>query len=278
MFKTDLPSNYRPCNPSIIKLADGFGLALRTVNYSINPDGSYNYPGYVHTRTLYCELSTALQRLSVIELDNPIGNQTHIRGIEDVRLYDKAYSTIYGLGTRLDGQVNEPTIHSCQWSAKTGRLLDCTPISRGVEKNWLPFITYEHGWPDILYSTQPLRIIGLDGQIKTQVELPFNNADFRGGASPIPYLNGWLWVIHHWVVLADQIKRKYLHRFCWINKSLAPDSFRLSSLFNFQKSQIEFCAGLCKHEDSIILTYGVEDNEAYMAIVKDELVMKMLGV
>jgi len=298
MFKDAIPAGYKPCNPSILRhfdpLKGGFrySLLLRTVNYSINGDGSYNYPGYVHTRSLLCELDQNMKRVSVRELENPpSAPNSRIQGIEDVRIYQDRLldENTYGVGTRHDGSEDRPQIYVCAW--KESKLIFCNLLSEPgrTEKNWLPIMNQHAERPQtgsspcILYSTGPeltLRDGGRGVYYKDQI--PMNTHDFRGSSNVIPYLGGWLWIIHQVAVLPNETKRKYLHRLCWSRGNQdgpTIDGFRTSFPFCFDKAQIEFCSGACVAADgSLLITYGIEDNYAFLAAVDEKVVASMLGI
>lgn len=296
IFKDSIPSGYKPCNPSIIRHFDRhkgavrYSLSLRTVNYSINPDGSYNYPGYVHTKTLRCELDHELKAVSALELENPESRPgARIQGIEDVRLYQDRLldDKTYGVGIRVDGPEDLPQIYGCVW--KENKLVSCNMISAPgkMEKNWLPIMNWyadrpqTEAGPYILYSTGP-EMVSRNGRpgVSYQARNPVDAHDFRGSSNVIPYLGGWLWVIHQVTVLPGETKRKYLHRLCWSRGNEdgpMVEGFRTSLPFCFEKPQIEFCSGACVGSDgSLLLTYGIEDNYAFLSVIDEATVASML--
>src|SRR3990172_1525932 len=298
IFKDAIPAGYKPCNPSIVRHFDRhkgtfrYSLSLRTVNYSINPDGSYSYPGYVHTKTLRCELDHELKAVSVLELENAAGRPgSRIQGIEDVRLYQDRLldDNTYGIGTRVDGPEDRPQIYACAW--KEGKLVFCNMISDPgkTEKNWPPIMNWYTEQPQtgsgsyILYSTGPEVIVrnGTPG-VCYQGRTPMDAHDFRGSSNVIPYLGGWLWVIHQVAILPRETKRKYLHRLCWSRGNQdgpTVNGFRTSLPFCFEKPQIEFCSGACVGPDgSLLLTYGIEDNYAFLAVIDENTVASMLEI
>lgn len=298
MFKDAIPTGYKPCNPSIVRHFDHrkgafrYSLGLRTVNYSINSDGSYSFPGHVHTRTFLCELDHELKAVSALELESPESRpDSRIRGIEDVRLYQDRLldGNTYGIGTRVDGPEDYPQMYACAW--KDGKTVFCNKISNPsqTEKNWLPIMNryaeqpQTGSGPHILYSTGPemTHRNGMPGPYY-QARIPVDAHDFRGSSNVIPYLGGWLWVVHQATVSAGESKRKYLHRLCWARGNQdgpTVDGFRTSLPFCFEKPQIEFCSGACIGSDgSLLITYGIEDNYAFLASVDESTVAGMLKI
>ena len=94
---------------------------------------------------------------------------------------------------------------------------------------------------------------------------PIAADQFRGGSQLIAFDGGWLAIVHEARVRDKQ--RFYQHRFVWFDES---DRLRrVSRPFYLQKRGVEFAAGLAWHPDGkrLVVTYGVEDSEAWIATV-----------
>jgi tetratricopeptide (TPR) repeat protein len=284
----DLREGWHACNPSIVKRGEAlYDISVRTVNYTINPNGSYNYPGFVATETHWLQLDLYLNKLASVQLDNPVGRENAlIRGIEDVRFYSAGENVVCALGTRVDGEEERPQIFKCYWRAD-GSLVACDRISAPgrTEKNWLPFIHRDvyNGEPVCLYATGPnLTTVDMTGSTISMVPVAIDCEDFRGGAAPIPFEGGLLWVIHQVTVRPGMTRRTYLHRFVWSPVKYQGDKLpdlRCSRPFCFQDQTIEFCSGMC-HGDKgeILLTYGFMDNTAHLAVVDYDVIKQALAL
>jgi glycosyltransferase involved in cell wall biosynthesis len=276
-----LKEGWYACNPSIIKTSK-YHLSIRTVNYKIRNDGSYDYPGVVSTETYHAILDDKLQNLiKYTQLQNPkdIRQGSNIIGIEDVRLYqvDNNDSVVEAIGTRCDSIEATPQIYRCSWT--NGELNRCERIGNQenrTEKNWLPFI-YK-GKVCFLYSTGPrLLIIDCNNNIIASSESEANCFDFRGGAAPIPFDGGWLWIIHQYAIRPQTTRRIYMHRFIWVDNFEKPKGLHISRPFCFQDQTIEFCSGMCHGNiGEILLTYGLLDNTAYIAVVPSNLIRTLI--
>lgn len=309
VFKDAIPEGQKPCNPSIIRHFDPekdafrYSLSIRTVNYSHRdqvlehlsrtPEGHYIYPGdHIRTTTLHCELDEDLKRVSARALENAESRpNARFRGIEDVRLYQDRLvdGNTYGIGGRSDGPEDSSHIFACVW--KSGKLVSCRMLSESGrrEKNWLPIMNQyvegpQAGPPRLLYNTWPDLTI-LDGTSLRpcyKQPLPVNLYNCHGGSNVIRYLGGWLWVIHQTTVLPGTTKRKYLHRLCWSRgnrEGPTVDGFRTTLPFCFEKAQIEFCCGASVGPGgSLLLTYGVQCNNAFLAVVDQAVVANMLKI
>jgi tetratricopeptide (TPR) repeat protein len=268
------------CNPSIINstLDDGYNVSVRSVNYKIREDGSYDYPGFVATQTFVLKLNKNLEKISDILLSNPPSrDNSRIRGIEDIRLFSVDHQYINALGTRLDDKEDYPQIFKNKWKIG-GSLVESTRISpQGTtEKNWLPFTIDDK--VNCLYTTGPkLTTVDLNGNIVSESVPSIYCSDFRGGAAPIQFKNGWLWVIHQVTVRSSQTRRIYLHRFVWVPNFNEAQNMIVSKPFCFQEHSIEFCSGMCHGKNGeILMTYGFLDNKANLLVVDSKTITDML--
>jgi len=268
---------WHACNPSIIRDVDGYVATVRSVNYTIRPDGSYDYPGFVASETFAVHLSPRLDATACVSLANPPGREgARIRGIEDVRLYLRDHEGYHGLGVRVDGEEDTPQVFACSWGMDGG-LRESRRISPAgrTDKNWLPF--RGDGGPRALASTGPLlRVVDLDGRIVAGGPQALDCDDFRGGAGPIRFAGGWLWVIHQVTVRGGMTRRTYLHRLVWVDDFDRPERTRVSRPFCFREQTIEFCAGLCDGPDGLVFAYGVMDRTAAVAVVDPHVVRALL--
>ena len=107
----------------------------------------------------------------------------------------------------------------------------------------------------------------MDDQARTVAEAaaPIQADQFRGGSQLIAFDGGWLALVHE-AGLRDK-QRHYRHRFVWFDE--ATKLRGVSRPFFFAKRGVEFAAGLAWHPDGkrLVVTYGVEDSEAWIATV-----------
>lgn len=291
---TQIPFSPEPgwhaCNPSIINNGSGYDVCVRTVNYSIELDHQYKYEGSVQTRNFLLSLSSDLKPWSQLELENPVEFPSPVTGAEDVRLYTVldgvCTQTLYAVATSCawaptkDGCRARPRLRSLQWTS-TGALLG-TEVLHGFgpddicEKNWLPFV--DRGRHLVIYSHNPFRIVDLNTKetILQQTVSSLDLSGFRGSSAPIRWDGGWLYSVHEtsYSKVRGLAANFYLHRLCWMDENYALKKF--SQLFYFDRLGVEFCAGMASHPDGVIMTFGVHDCEAKMAIVKTETIAAML--
>jgi len=136
------------------------------------------------------------------------------------------------------------------------------------EKNWLPFI--EKDSPKFLYSVDPLIIrqpLSQRGYVDLPVEHRIALDNERGSSQVLPFEGGYLFVTHS-VTAGSSGKRIYRHRFIHMTNEYKIAGVSEPFYFN-GKFNIEFCAGMCRQGDSLLLSYGFEDNTAWIVIIPE---------
>ncbi len=271
---------WHACNPSIVLKGGIYTAIVRTVNYTINPDGSYNYPGVVRTRSFAVRLDETMHPIgSPVELEQPPKEveEALIVGFEDLRIVDLNDHELRAIGTRCDmSPTGIPEMWMGKWDLTTGKLIgapgQCS-YSKFPEKNWLPI-----GDGKFLYGHNPIAIVNPIGEVCETRTPTHDLSGFRGGAAPVPYLDGLLYVIHEVTVRPSEKKRTYLHRFVHaVNGDWG--TLRISRPFLLNgKPGIEFCAGMAPSATGrgFVLVYGVEDNTAWYARVQPEAIEALM--
>jgi predicted GH43/DUF377 family glycosyl hydrolase len=100
----------------------------------------------------------------------------------------------------------------------------------------------------------------------------------RGGSQIIAVPGGWLSVVHHAHLVGTEgnERRHYRHRIIYYDAEW--NAVASSREFFFQFVGIEFCAGVARHRDGIVLSYGVEDRVARLATISWADLWNMLGL
>ena len=100
----------------------------------------------------------------------------------------------------------------------------------------------------------------------------------RGGSQIIAVPGGWLSVVHdmHLVGSKGNERRHYRHRIIYYDAEW--NIVASSREFFFQFVGIEFCAGVARHRDGIVLSYGVQDRVARLATISWDDLWNLLGL
>ena len=156
-----------------------------------------------------------------------------------------------------------------------------------VEKNWMLASTIQHGtdMPHVVavYSSEPLTLLDVDptsgeASLMARTRASIDLSRFRGGAGPIPFgpHNESRLLVVHEVVRWDEDMR-YVHRFVLLNAELS-EVQALSPPLTFQDQSVEFVCGLAASVDgqSVVVTFGVHDREAWLCALPITLVSGLL--
>jgi hypothetical protein len=273
------PSDWHPMNPSIVAHEGQLWCVVRTINYRLNgrqytveDDG-----GVVRTENFIGVLRpngklVGFHKLGTTNAGKP-GKPKPMRdrdaaprvpdarivGYEDVRLVvldgriagsatvcdrDASRRQIAALHIGEDGAVERAVVQSSQqWH----------------EKNWMPLPNRvgEMAW-----------IVQIGAHVPPGSDLLLDH--LRGGA--VTALEDGLLAVTHEVVESNEC-RIYLHRFVRLSADLRVTA--VSYAWVFTHHGIEFCAGLATQGDHLVLSYGVEDREAWTVSVPVEQVLQM---
>jgi hypothetical protein len=141
---------------------------------------------------------------------------------------------------------------------------NCTPIEG------MPYHLLKWTNPTTLMRFNP------DGSatdiIETESFIPGYN-DMRGGSQVIKIDGGYITIIHETQLYNSEQGRKdatYRHRFVIWNDNFQIKHF--SPLFSFLNMKIEFCCGMASFNDDWLITFGAQDNSAYILRVSKKVV------
>lgn len=269
-------------NPSLVRRADGrLMAAVRSSNYRMNASGNYDIDdpdGVVRTESRLVVLDKQLlpsPGVLVVEPDesSPVGSA--IRGYEDLRLFESDG----GLGALACVRDRDAT-GICRMVlldiAEDGRVtrevvLD-GPDSSRHEKNWVPIaadgdrllIVYQ--WNPVVrghidLGTGVLTLDAPNGRPHARAD-GWPGARGGGGGAVIGDDGEQLFVVHEAIVMPDW-SRRYLHRFVTI--SAEGRAVRESVRLAFLSRGVEFAAGLALDRQNVLVSFGREDEEAWIA-------------
>lgn len=135
------------------------------------------------------------------------------------------------------------------------------------EKNWMPVIDMPFHF---VKWTNPTEVVKVDIHNGTSKTIILKNGvtqhqNLRGGSHIIPYNDGRMCIIHEvdlWKNKLQQKDAKYTHRFVmWDNDW---NIKHISEPFSFMDGEIEFCTGLMEYDNNLLITFGFQDNAAYL--------------
>jgi hypothetical protein len=302
IINIDLPNeNYRPMNPSLLKLNDGYLVICRGVNYDQVKAAhftSLDKDGKIRSKNFIIKLDTQLNKIYQYEIVDKFKDvdryPSKVIGFEDCCLIEgSTEESIKFICTTLDTNVdNSPQISLVSLSKNSLDLYyfveNIQPMisSHSIEKNWLPF--YIEKDLHIIYWYDPIVIRKIDtindvltGYTKV-VSMNTNiidTAKFRGSCGPLKFeLNGkdgYLVIVHEILFLEDG--RVYTHRFIWLSTEF--ELKFLTEPWYFDHRGIEFCKGMTySHEpNQIMIGVGIEDCKACLFSINIDTIKNMLS-
>jgi predicted GH43/DUF377 family glycosyl hydrolase/glycosyltransferase involved in cell wall biosynthesis len=271
-------------NPTIAADGDALRMIVRTASYRLHPDGFelLDEDRVIRSINYLVSLDGALDVRDVApltgeEVDLP-RYPSEVLGYEDLRLFE-ADGRWWALATARDRNP-QARCEIVLLELDGSRIASARPLPgphpERHEKNWMPFPS-----PDgvrIVYSTGPTVVLACDpagGEPRPLGDhaAPAWAAPLRGGSQGVAVPGGHLFAVHE-VLPGPVLGRRYVHRLVLID-----DDLRLSAAsarFTFTGADVEFCAGMARHGGELVLSFGVTDRVAMLAVVGEDAALGML--
>lgn len=299
-------------NPSVFVDDDGEILVnLRHVNYTLyHAENLQRFPSrwgplsYLHpekdqrlvTENYLCRLDKNLSMVNWTKVDmsaHDVKPMWEFVGLEDARLiqWEGRY---YLIGVRRDTTTNgqgrmEYThleLDKEKWTAKEVariRIPAPDPNDSYCEKNWVPIVDKEY---HLLKWASPTEVVRAEPHESRTTQVLLKQAiqppkDLRGSSHVVRWGNMYISISHEVDLFKNYLNQKdaiYRHRLLlWDNEMTLVG---LSKPFSFLDARIEFCAGASKWNDDLLISFGFQDNAAFIlhtpkAVVED-LIMEAL--
>lgn len=293
-------------NPSIYVDNGKLLCNIRHVNYTLyhseNKKFQHRYGPlqYLHpendrhlrTWNYLCELNEDLSIKNFSKIDTTKLDVTPIWefvGLEDGRLF-RWDNKLYICGVRRDTTTNgQGRMELSELDAKTNvskeinRTRIPAPGSNDTycEKNWMPIIDQPYHY---VKWTNPTEVVKYDVETKTTTTVHLDKSsyisgypDFRGGSQVIPYGDYYLAVTHEVNLFKSKQGEKdavYRHRFIIWDREW--NIVKITDSFNFMTADIEFCCGAAFYKDNLLLSFGFQDNAAFILKMPTKLLDEFL--
>jgi hypothetical protein len=281
-------------NPSVFLDGDILRVNIRHINYTLyhselkrfnhqfgplqylHPEDDLTLTTVNYLGTLDDELNIQeIHRVDTSKLDvSPIW---HFVGLEDCRLFrwdDKLYlcgvrrdTTDNGQG-RMELSEIELTDNSVKEISRHRIPLPNNSDSY-CEKNWMPVA----GLPYHLVKwTNPTQLVKYDINTKLTETVLLDEStyitglpDLRGGSQILDYGDYRLTITHETALFNCEVGRKdgrYRHRFIVWDKDW--NIVKYTEPFSFIEAEIEFCCGATFYKGDLLVSFGFQDNSAYI--------------
>lgn len=273
-------NNLLACNPSIAADGSGFRAIVRTVNYKLDEAGRCHPPpgGRYMSENWLTEFDRELQVTRSRRIDDSrfcADDGPFPGGFEDCRLFlwNGAWWFSATVVTEFAGlmcgivlcRLDDAQVAECRSVA--------SPTGAEREKNWMPVVDRTGlGW---IYRIDPAEVARYRDDAPPVLEraAPLDLLDGWSGSSQcVRFRRRWLCVVHVRRDRGDGI----FYEHCFVELTDGFRIRRISDPWLFERSVVEFCAGLCVAGDDLVLSYGVLDQHARLIRIPGAMVEDML--
>jgi hypothetical protein len=196
-------------------------------------------------------------------------------GLEDVRLV-KWDNKLYMCGVRRDTTTNGQGRMELSEIVIEGqnvrevsrfRIPAPGPDNSYCEKNWMPINDQPYQFLKWCNPVEITRANPINNTCETSFlgSTYFFDKDQRGGGQVVPWEDGYLSLTHETDLYTSEVGKKnatYRHRFIYWSKDW--NVIARSPIFSFMGAKIEFACGLAIHNSDILISFGFQDNAAYI--------------
>jgi hypothetical protein len=282
-------------NPSVYIDGDKPILNLRHVDYSLYLSENnqkfqtkwgrdYSPFCYLHpeddcvlrTTNYYCELNSdslvveTYKKVDTSKLDKkPVWD---FIGLEDARLV-RWDGKLFMCGVRRDTKPNG------EGRMELSEIVDGVEISRSrieppndpqsyCEKNWMPILDKPYHFVKWGNPTEVVVVNKKEGTSKTthlsEQAFPLPR-DIRGGSQVLRMGDYYIALTHEvdlWQTEHHKKDGRYYHRFLIWDTNF--NIVKASDSFNFMAAGVEFCCGMAEYRDEILISFGYQDNAAFI--------------
>jgi hypothetical protein len=291
-------------NPSIFIDDDGDILVnIRHVNYTLyhsEHDQRFFSPwgplSYLHpekdqrlvTTNYLCRLDKDLNIINYTEVDYSAFNVPPIWefvGEEDCRItqWDGNY---YLIGVRRDTTPNgqgrmeysKIELDKTNWTAKEVQRVRIPPpidVNSYCEKNWMPILDMPYHFVKWAMPTEVVKANPDKSECEQVLtkSTPSVPIDQRGGTNLVSWGEYYIAFTHEVKLWRNYLNQKdsiYRHRMIVWDKEF--NFVGLSNSFAFLDTPIEFCVGAAVRNGKLLLSFGVQDNAAFVLEIPKKVV------
>ena len=280
-------------NPSVYVDGQTILVNLRHVNYTLwhsehkkfeHRYGPLQYlhpENDIHLRTwnYMCVLNPDLTIKQVMNVDTSACDKEpmwEFVGLEDARLMrwdHKLWLTGVRRDTTTHGEgrmeLSEITISPDQTKEQRRKRIPALGDNTSYcEKNWMPVLDQQFTYVKWSNPTEVVKYDINTGQTHT-IFADTNRIpgvpDFRGGSQVIPYGDNYIAIVHETNLFNSPAGKKdatYRHRFVMWDRNWKLLAY--TDAFSFMNADIEFCCGAAWYDDHLLVTFGFQDNCAFI--------------
>lgn len=303
-------------NPSILNIDGKLIVNIRHVNYTFyhserklfqHPWGPLTYlhpENDMHLRTTnyYCEVDdsfeiTRFNKIDTSKFDN-YDPMWDFVGLEDARLM-YWNGKIFTSGVRRDTTTNgQGRMELCEIEVREDSVVEVArwrihpPQNKDsyCEKNWMPVLDQPYTYVKWCNPVEVVKVnetptedkVFESNWVDSQTthlgkSISFPHKDPRGGSQLLSVGDNYLALTHEVDLFKSEVGRKdgvYRHRFILFDKDW--NIIKSSKDFSLMNGHTEFACGMCHYNDKILITFGFQDNAAYILEVNPKTIEDLL--
>lgn len=300
IISSDLNDGLGIMNPSVYIHKNKVLVNLRAVNYTFyhsekklfqHPYGplTYLHPEddmHLRTKNYYLELNDKYEITRVNAIDtskfDTYEPQWDFVGLEDARLFEWE-GKLYTCGVRRDlDTIGTGRMELCEIKVsdnevvETSRFRIPTPGNDDeyCSKNWMPILDKPYHFVKWSNPTEIVEVNPEDKTCKTVSTQKYKviPKDLRGGSQVIPWRDYYVAITHEVDLFKSETGRKdaiYRHRVVFWDKNF--NLVKWTNDFSIMGGDVEFCVGLIQQGTDFLMTYGFQDNAAYLIKFPEKL-------
>jgi hypothetical protein len=274
LYHSELKKYCHPWGP-IQYLHSEKDMNLRTNNYigELDPEKDFTFKYY--------------NKVDTSELDvEPIW---HFVGLEDARIFswnEKLYLSGVRRDTTTNGQGRMELSEIVQTDNNFKEVSRFRIPTTGkddsyCEKNWMPVLDQPYHY---IKWCNPTEVVKVDPITRTS-ETAFlgehvpQNYDFRGGSQIIPFEDYYICLTHQCDLfnsMAGRRDARYRHRVIVWDKKWNVLSY--GTPFSFLDAEVEFCCGAALYKNTLLITFGFQDNTAFLLQVPYKQIHELMAL
>ena len=235
---------------------------------------------FLETTNYLCRLNDKLDIIQHNKIDTTKFDKKPLWdfiGQEDVRIF-RWDDKLYTCGVRRDiDKIGTGRMEMCEIEENKEITRDRIEVPEKeiyLEKNWMPVLDMPYHF---LRHADPVELVKVDCKnnncetiikkdVKDKVASKLDNCDLRGGSQVIPFGDYRLCITHEcffpYHPVGNGKDAHYYHRFVFYDKNW--DIVKISKKFKFMDAMIEFNCGLAESGEDLLITFGFQDNAAYI--------------
>ena len=246
---------------------------------------------HLRTTNFYCELDANFNIAKYIPIDTSrfdVEPLWEFVGLEDARIF-RWNEKLYVSGVRRDlDTIGTGRMELCEIVPDGDKMVEISrfripppnDLNSYCEKNWMPILDKPYHY---VKWSNPTEVVKVDPDNQTSQTVSLSDfvplpRDLRGGSQVIPWKDHYLTITHEVDLFNSEVGRKdarYMHRIILWDKNFK--IVKYSKEFSIMGGDVEFCVGLTEYGKDFLITFGFQDNVAYLLKFPQYIIEDMLN-